>query len=151
MAKNRFRRTPEEIELGLTVDQAKQYRKTGELPKEGLGDKIEKVTKATGIKAFVEFLNGGKECEGCKKRKEWLNSLRFRRNPLPMTVGEYQYLKDLFKQNRNTLKATEAVRIYEIHARLWNYKYSPPSSCSSCTIQKVEDLKELFNAYNETL
>ena len=151
MSKNRFRRTPEEIELGLTVDQAKAYRKTGSLPKKGLGDIVEVVTKATGAKAFIEWLNGGKECEGCKKKKEWLNSLRFRRSPLPMTVGEYQYLKDLFKQNRNTLKATEAVRIYEIHDRLWNYKYSPPSSCSSCAIQKVEDLKELFNAYNETL
>jgi hypothetical protein len=151
MAKNRFRRTPEEIELGLTVDQAKQYRKTGELPKEGLGDKIEKVTKATGIKAFVEFLNGGKECEGCNKRKEWLNSLRFRRKALPMTVGEYEWIKDYTKRKTNTVKASDSIRIAEIHARLWNYKYSPPGNCSSCVVQKVNDLEELFNAYNETL
>ena len=151
MAKSRFRRTPEEIELGLTVDQAKQYRKTGELPKKGLGDAVEVVTKATGIKAFVEFLNGGKECEGCNKRKEWLNSLRFRRNPLPMTVGEYEWIKDYIKRKTNKVKASDSVRIAEIHARLWNYKYSPPSGCSSCINTKVNDLIELFNAYNETL
>ena len=44
----------------------------------GLGDSIEKVTKATGINSFVEVLarNGilgrNKDC-GCKKRKEALN------------------------------------------------------------------------------
>ena len=41
----------------------------------GLGDSIEKVTKATGIKSLMEIsmgLTGKKDC-GCKKRKEWLN------------------------------------------------------------------------------
>jgi len=40
----------------------------------GLGDTIEKITKATGIKAVVETLSKvtGKDC-GCKQRKENLN------------------------------------------------------------------------------
>ena len=37
----------------------------------GLGDTIETITKATGIKKVVEGITGG-DC-GCKKRKEWLN------------------------------------------------------------------------------
>ena len=43
----------------------------------GLGDSIEKVTKATGLKSFTQVLarNGvlGKKGCGCNKRKEALN------------------------------------------------------------------------------
>ena len=40
----------------------------------GLGDSIEKITKATGIKKVVDKVNKstGKDC-GCNKRKETLN------------------------------------------------------------------------------
>ena len=41
----------------------------------GLGDSIEKVTKATGIKSLMEIATqrmGMKDC-GCNKRKAWLN------------------------------------------------------------------------------
>jgi len=38
----------------------------------GLGDSIEKITKATGIKKVVEKVTGEKDC-GCKKRREALN------------------------------------------------------------------------------
>jgi hypothetical protein len=41
---------------------------------QGLGDTIEKITTATGIKAVVEAVSKktGKPC-GCQKRKEMLN------------------------------------------------------------------------------
>ena len=43
---------------------------------QGLGDTIEKLTKATGIKTIVDTVNKvtGNDC-GCKKRKETLNRL----------------------------------------------------------------------------
>lgn len=41
-------------------------------PMRGLGDAIERVTQATGIKAVVEYFGGG-ECGGCKKRRDALN------------------------------------------------------------------------------
>ena len=42
----------------------------------GLGDTIEKITKATGIKKVVDTVSKavGKDC-GCGKRKETLNKL----------------------------------------------------------------------------
>ena len=43
----------------------------------GLGDTIEKFTKATGIKSLVNYTNkviGKKDC-GCNKRKEYLNKI----------------------------------------------------------------------------
>ena len=38
----------------------------------GLGDSIEKFTKATGIKKIVDKVKGKKDC-GCAERKEALN------------------------------------------------------------------------------
>tara|TARA_R100000278_G_C5456008_1_gene159143 strand:- start:981 stop:1142 length:162 start_codon:yes stop_codon:yes gene_type:complete len=41
----------------------------------GLGDTVEKFTKATGIKSLTEIAmkaTGYQDC-GCDKRKEWLN------------------------------------------------------------------------------
>ena len=40
----------------------------------GLGDSIEKITKATGIKKVVDKITGNKDC-GCNKRKNTLNRL----------------------------------------------------------------------------
>tara|TARA_R100000152_G_C6598601_1_gene56539 strand:- start:346 stop:510 length:165 start_codon:yes stop_codon:yes gene_type:complete len=43
----------------------------------GLGDSVEKFTKATGIKSLVEMTMSaaGKSDCGCGKRKNWLNSI----------------------------------------------------------------------------
>ena len=41
----------------------------------GLGDSVEKITKATGLKTLMDLMaesTGRKDC-GCKKRKQWLN------------------------------------------------------------------------------
>lgn len=42
--------------------------------RKALGDQIEELTKATGIKAVIDWVNNG-ECEGCKRRKQFLNKL----------------------------------------------------------------------------
>ena len=49
---------------------------TGTAPSRGLGDSIEKFTKATGIKKVVDKISEvtGKDC-GCGSRKEKLNNL----------------------------------------------------------------------------
>ena len=55
-----------------------QHRRIENLtpPSRGLGDTIEKITKATGIKTIVEKAAKavGKDC-GCGKRKEKLNNI----------------------------------------------------------------------------
>jgi len=41
----------------------------------GLGDTVEKITKATGLKSITDLAMNGlgiKDC-GCNKRKNWLN------------------------------------------------------------------------------
>jgi len=46
--------------------------KLNNMKSKGLGDSIEKFTKATGIKKVVDKVTGKKDC-GCNKRKEALN------------------------------------------------------------------------------
>lgn len=41
----------------------------------GLGDIVESITEATGIKKVVEVFANGKDC-GCDKRKEQLNDIK---------------------------------------------------------------------------
>jgi len=48
--------------------------KISELKSRGLGDTIEKFTKATGIKKVVDTVTGAKDC-GCNKRKDTLNRI----------------------------------------------------------------------------
>ena len=55
----------------------------------GLGDTIEKITEATGIKKVVDTVNkvtGKKDC-GCNKRKQTLNRM-FPYNPNGMWLGQ---------------------------------------------------------------
>jgi len=66
----------------------------------GLGDSIEKVTKATGIDKLVKFV-AGEDC-GCDKRKESLNKLFPYNNGVQcLEESEYKTLKDWFDQKRN--------------------------------------------------
>jgi len=52
----------------------------------GLGDTIEKITKATGIKKVVDTVTGKKDC-GCGKRKDTMNKM-FPYNPSGMWLGQ---------------------------------------------------------------
>ena len=48
---------------------------SGENKSKGLGDSVEKITKASGLKTLMELgmkAAGKKDC-GCNDRKEWLN------------------------------------------------------------------------------
>jgi hypothetical protein len=55
------------ILLKLNEMNLEEYKKS-----RGLGDTIEKFTRATGIKKVVDKVTGKKDC-GCNKRKEALN------------------------------------------------------------------------------
>jgi len=110
----------------------------------GLGDDIEKITEATGIKKLVKFI-AGEDC-GCDERKEKLNKI-FRHNKLEcLTEDEYNYLTVLFAKNKNVLNNEEVKKLYEISNRIFN-KNNKPSSCSSCVRTTVLRLKKVVDAY----
>jgi hypothetical protein len=126
----------------------KEWKKSFDAEQEnkskGLGDDIEKITEATGIKKLVKFI-AGEDC-GCDERKEKLNKI-FRHNKLEcLTEEEYDYLITLFSKNKNVLNNEEIKSIYQISNRIFNKK-NKPSSCSSCVRTVVLRLKKVVDAY----
>jgi len=55
------------------MEKKPRKKRTTKKKSEGLGDTIEKITEATGIKKVVKWL-AGDDC-GCEERKEKLNKL----------------------------------------------------------------------------
>jgi DNA-directed RNA polymerase specialized sigma24 family protein len=108
----------------------------------GLGDTIEKITKATGIKAIVELVANGKDC-GCDKRKEYLNKLwSYKHKPNCLTedqIFEYKNFVDtrsikLTGKGKavGTLKKDEVDFVTSFFSIVFNTeKWSP--QCLSCS------------------
>lgn len=108
----------------------------------GLGDTIEQITEATGIKKLVEFV-AGEDC-GCNERKEKLNQL------FPyvqcLTEDEYNYLTEMGLMTKTSVSPTEQRQLLTIYARVFN-KRKEPSTCSSCWIQIIKDLQRVYSSY----
>lgn len=121
-----------------------EWKASREEASEGLGDTVEKITEATGIKTAVEFL-AGKDC-GCEERKEKLNQLINYRNPKCLTEQEYDWLKEYFKVDRNVISYYDQKLLVDIYNRVFSQKTSA-SSCSSCVKRVYNALKKYFEAY----
>ena len=109
----------------------------------GVGDVIETITEATGIKAIVKAV-AGDDC-GCNERKEKLNKL-FRKNNIDcLTEDEYNYLSTIFN-NQSKITPEQQIKMKAIHERIFNVRLT--SSCLSCSFVKeiYNPLKRVFNA-----
>jgi hypothetical protein len=115
---------------------------------QGLGDTIEQITEATGIKAAVEMFSKatGIDC-GCEERKEKLNKLfSYNRNINCLTEKDYNALTDLIAPTKSTLTIEEQNVISEIYYNVFNYRLQL-SSCGSCWAGKVQELRKVYNEY----
>lgn len=110
----------------------------------GLGDTIEKITTATGIKAVVEAITD--DC-GCAKRKEYLNKL-FPYQVECITPEDYEYLKVFFETNDDTLSIKSQKELSEIYFRVFK-KRLQPSVCPSCWRDHISKLKRVYNEQND--
>ena len=110
----------------------------------GLGDTIEKITTATGIKAVVKAVVG-EDC-GCDERKEKLNKLfPYKREPECLNEEEIAYLSTGVLKKR-TLTYDDRVQIATIHARIFNHKFDVPCTCSpKIWMQWVKQLQLLLD------
>jgi len=108
----------------------------------GLGDTIDKITTATGIKKAVKFLFG-EDC-GCEERKQILNKI------FPyakcLTEEEYNYLKNWFAINSTQIDFKTRTQLIKIYNRVLN-KRQQDTSCSSCLKQINNDLKRIYDKY----
>jgi hypothetical protein len=113
----------------------------------GLGDTIEQITTATGIKAAVDWFSEatGIDC-GCDARKEKLNKIFRYRKPECLTQAEYEYIGKM--KGRNVVTAFEQVELNKIYNRVFNDKVQP-TSCGSCMRGRLQELEALYNAYGQ--
>ena len=110
----------------------------------GLGDTIEKITTATGIKAVVKAVVG-EDC-GCDERKEKLNKMfPYKREPECLNEEEIAYLSTGVLKKK-TLTYDDRVEIATIHARVFNHKFDVPCTCSpKIWMQWVKQLQLLLD------
>lgn len=115
---------------------------------QGLGDTIERFTKATGIKKAVDYVFDklGKDC-GCDARKEKLNKLFRYEQPKCLTEIEYDYLDKFFKSKKEILTAAEQTELLAIHNRIFS-KAAPFSNCSPCVRRMVTALRKVYDQYD---
>lgn len=114
-----------------------------------LGDAVEKITKATGIKKAVEIFMDGKDC-GCEKRKEYLNKLlpiRFKANCF--TEKQYNDWKS-FKEIRTITISSQQVKfVCELYADIFSKPvYYPCTNCSpQPLITMIDRLDLVYDSY----
>lgn len=154
--KKRTRRTKEQIAIDNANKLAKEQneKEIKELIKEveeeveaeskGLGDTIEKITEATGIKKLVKFI-AGDDC-GCEERKLKLNRLFPYQKPLCLTEDEYEYLTHYFATCGNTIKVSQQEVLLKIFNRVMR-DGRKPTSCADCWREIHLTLKKVYEAY----
>lgn len=114
----------------------------------GLGDTIEKITEATGIKAVVEVFakETGIDC-GCDARKEKLNNLfPYRRKVNCLNESDYNQLTEFLKPTKGSLTPNEQWTIAAIYERVFEIKIQH-SNCASCWRDTLADLRKVYNEY----
>ena len=114
----------------------------------GLGDTIERITEATGIKAVVEAVSEatGIDC-GCGERKELLNKLFPYKQPECLTDEDNEWLTNFFSVTNNQLTPKQQNKVIEIYKNVFNQTIQP-SNCGSCWRDKINELKRVYDTQN---
>ncbi len=136
----RKRRTKAELEK---ANAEKVYTTT---PSEGLGDTIEKITEATGIKKLVKWMVG-EDC-GCDERKQKLNELFPYKKVNCMLEEEYLFFKEWYDKNTDRIKPSEAMVLLKMYNRIFNRK-EESTTCASCWREYIQKLTNVYNTYKD--
>jgi hypothetical protein len=114
---------------------------------QGLGDTIEQITEATGIKSVVEKFSKatGMDC-GCDKRKETLNKLFPYHKPNCLVEEDYNYLTDFFGRLKDQVSIIDQYKLIDIYLRVFNKKVEH-SNCGSCWRDRISELRKVYNEY----
>ena len=121
----------------------KEWAKNHAQASEGLGDTVEKITTATGIKKAVKWL-AGEDC-GCDQRKEKLNQMFRYKKPECFTEKEFELIKMAVDTKKNKFSPDEQEEYKQIYERIFNTKVQ----CTPCSFAKVvwKDLIAVYNLY----
>ena len=123
---------------------ARTSTRRGKKP-EGLGDTIEQITTATGIKKVVDWFSDvtGVDC-GCDARKEKLNELFPYQKPECLTKEEYDFIESL--RGKSVIRSSEQTQINAIFNRVF-HQNAVPTNCGSCLADRIKRLQTLASAY----
>jgi hypothetical protein len=126
-------------------DTRKQF--TESRPSIGVGDMIQKVTKATGIEFLTKFV-AGEDC-GCDARKHKLNKIFPNRKPLCMTEGEYDWFTHFKTINSTTLSPMEADHLSKMWSRIFQSKriYKPCTCNPKAWQTMINELTQVYETY----
>ena len=115
----------------------------GRKPK-GLGDTIEQITTATGIKAVVDKISEvtGIDC-GCEERKELLNKIWTYRKPNCLSNESVEWLNTFLpnKPNQLTIKQQEKLKV--IYKETFNIDFQS-TSCGSCWRDMIREIERVY-------
>ena len=108
----------------------------------GLGDVVEQITKATGIKKVVEFI-AGEDC-GCDERKEKFNELL--RWPIVKCPTEKQFnaMERYFSKLRTDMTGPQQKIMNETMNETFNLKWTHKKCCIA---SRVTDYARLYISY----
>lgn len=111
----------------------------------GLGDTVEKITKATGIKKVVDAISEatGIDC-GCGERKDLLNKMFPYKQTECINDVDNEWLTNFFSTTNNQLTPKQQNRVTEIYKNVFNENIQP-SNCGSCWRDKINELKQVYD------
>lgn len=128
----------------LKIKKAEVLDILGTAANKGLGDVIESVTEATGIKAVVESLTD--DC-GCAARKETLNKLFPNRKLNDLSIEDNEYLTSFFALKQSYVNVEQQKELVRIYNAIFNAKRNV-STCSPCVAGLVRELKQIYVSVN---
>jgi hypothetical protein len=120
----------------------------------GLGDVVETITKATGIKSVVEAVSNtlGVDC-GCEQRRQDWNKINidtiknlFKKRPIinPIKEEDYKILCNLFKDGIPNLVTREEQRqVHQVYKNLFNVT-KDGTSCAPCLLGTLKELHRVY-------
>jgi len=110
----------------------------------GLGDTVEKITEATGVKKAVKAIFG-EDC-GCDERKAKLNHIMSYKVVNCLEEDEYNYITEFLSRGRNNVTVIEQRGLLNIYNRVFNQR-KQMSNCPSCVRSMIAELRKLIENY----
>jgi hypothetical protein len=108
----------------------------------GLGDTIEKITKATGIDKVAKAVLGD-DC-GCEERKEKLNKMFPYAKVRQFTEDELKIYEEILPRLKSgTIKGEDQASLVRLYNKVFNAN-KKPSSCTSCVQQTLAKLAKVY-------
>ena len=108
----------------------------------GLGDSIERITKATGIKKVVDKISEatGIDC-GCEDRKKMLNKiLPYARQ---FTADEMSIYESVLPRIKSAVTREDQAILVKLYNKVFNAN-KKPSSCGSCVKTTLAQLEKVY-------